>query len=47
MKDIATKRWHMTLNEAHLSKLIEFGLVEIRDDRPALTIAGQNAVWDY
>jgi hypothetical protein len=47
MKDIASKRWHMTLNEAHLSKLIEFGLVEIRDDRPALTIAGQNAVWDY
>jgi len=30
-----------------LSKLIELGLVEIRDERPVLTIAGQNAVWDY
>jgi hypothetical protein len=29
MKDIASKRWHMTLKEAHLSKLIEFWLVEI------------------
>jgi hypothetical protein len=47
IKDIASKRWHMTLNETHLSKLTELGLVEIRDDRPVLTIAGQNAVWDY
>ena len=47
IKDIASKRWHMTLNETHLSKLIELGLVEIRDDRPVLAIAGHNAVWDY
>ncbi len=47
MKDIASKRWHMPLNEAHLAQLIELGLVEIRDDSPVLTIAGQNAVWDY
>jgi hypothetical protein len=47
MKDIAAKRWHMTLNEAHVTKLIELGLVEMRDERPVLTIAGQNAVWDY
>ena len=47
MKDIAAKRWHMPLNETHLAQLIELGLVEIRDERPVLTIAGQNAVWDY
>jgi hypothetical protein len=28
-------------------ELIELGLVEIRDERPVLTIAGQDAVWDY
>jgi hypothetical protein len=47
MKDIASKRWHMPLNQAHLAKLIELELVEIRDERPVLTIAGQNAVWDF
>lgn len=45
MKDIAGKRWHI-VNQAHLPKLIELGLVEMRDDKPALTIAGQNTVWD-
>ncbi len=45
MKDIAGKRWQM-LNQAHVAKLIDLGLVEMRDDRPALTIAGQDTVWD-
>ena len=45
MKDIAGKRWRM-INQAHLEKLIELGLVEMRDDCPVLTIAGQNAVWE-
>jgi hypothetical protein len=45
MKDIAGKRWQM-LNRAHVTKLIDLGLVEMRDDRPVLTIAGQDTVWD-
>jgi hypothetical protein len=45
MKDIAGKRWQM-LNQSHVAKLTDLGLVEIRDDRPVLTIAGQNTVWE-
>ena len=45
MKDIAGKRWFI-LNHTHVSQLIELGLVEMRDDRPFLTVAGQNTVWD-
>jgi hypothetical protein len=45
MKDIAGKRWFI-LNQAHVSQLVELGLVEIRDDRPFLTVAGQNTVWE-
>ena len=45
MKDIAGKRWWI-LNEAHVPQLIELGLVEMRDDRPFLTVAGQNTVWE-
>jgi hypothetical protein len=45
LKDIAAKRsW--IINEAHVAKLIQLGLVEMREDRPVLTIAGQNTVWD-
>ena len=41
LKDIASKRKWM-INQAHMSKLIELGLVEMRDDAPYLTgaIAG-------
>jgi hypothetical protein len=46
MKDIAAQRSSM-INEAHLSKLIQLGLVEMREDAPVLTFAGQNTVWDY
>jgi hypothetical protein len=45
MKDIAGKRWHM-INHAHVAKLIELGLVEMRDEKPVLTIAGQDTVWE-
>ena len=45
MKDVAAKRWNM-LNPDHVAKLIDLGLVEMRDDRPILTTAGQNIVWE-
>lgn len=45
MKDIAGKRWWI-VNQAHVEKLIDLGLVEMKDDRPALTIPGQNTVWE-
>ena len=44
LKDIASKR-HLMINKQHLARLIELGLVEIREDIPYVTIAGQNAVW--
>jgi hypothetical protein len=44
LKDIATKRGWM-INKQHLAQLIELGLVEMREDVPHLTIAGQNTTW--
>jgi hypothetical protein len=44
LKDIAAKRSWM-INKQHLAQLIELGLVEMREDVPHLTIAGQNATW--
>jgi len=45
LKDIAAKRsW--IINDAHVSNLVELGLVEVRDGKPVLTIAGQNAIWE-
>ena len=44
LKDIAGKRpW--LINKEHLATLIDLGLVEMREDVPHLTIAGQNAAW--
>jgi hypothetical protein len=44
LKDIAAKRaW--IINKQHLAQLIDLGLVEMREDVPYLTIAGQNTVW--
>jgi hypothetical protein len=44
LKDIAAKRaW--ILNKDHLAKLIDLGLVEMRENVPHLTIAGQNTAW--
>ncbi|WFU14385.1 hypothetical protein [Bradyrhizobium sp. CB3481] len=45
MKDIAAKRFRM-VNQQHVEKLIELGLVERRDGVLYLTIAGQNTVWE-
>jgi hypothetical protein len=44
LKDIASKRFSM-INNRHLAQLIDLGLVEMREDVPHLTIAGQNTAW--
>jgi hypothetical protein len=44
LKDIAAKRTWI-INKQHLAQLVDLGLVEIREDVPHLTIAGQNTVW--
>jgi hypothetical protein len=45
LKDIAAKR-SLMVNKRHLAQLIELGLVEMREDVPYLTIAGQNTSWE-
>ena len=45
MKDIAAKRTLM-INQEHVAKLIELGLVEMREGIFDLTVAGQNTVWE-
>ena len=45
LKDIASKRKWM-INQSHMSKLIELGLVEMRDEVPYLTLKGQETVWE-
>jgi hypothetical protein len=41
LKDIAAKRaW--IINKEHVAKLLDLGLVEMREDVPYLTVAGQN-----
>lgn len=44
LKDIDSKRAWL-INESHLPKLVELGLVEIRDGTPYLTRDGENAAW--
>ena len=44
LKHIAAKR-SLMIDKQHLAQLIELGLVEMREDVPHLTIAGQNATW--
>jgi hypothetical protein len=44
LKDIAAQRTWI-INKEHLAQLIDLGLVEMRDDAPLLTPAGQNAAW--
>ena len=45
LRDIRAKRWKLSpIDETHLRKLIEMGLVEIREDQPALTNAGLDAI---
>jgi hypothetical protein len=46
LKDIIARRWVMTpINSQHLAKLIELGLVEMRDNKPFVTPAGQDVTW--
>jgi hypothetical protein len=46
LKDIIAKRWVLTPPKPeHLAKLINLGLVEMRDGNPFATIAGQDAAW--
>ena len=45
MKDIAAKRTRM-INQQHVEKLKELGLVETREGALYLTIVGQNTVWE-
>jgi hypothetical protein len=45
LKDIAAKRSWM-INKQHLAQLIDLGLVEMREEVPYLTVAGQNTVWE-
>ena len=44
LKDIAAER-SMLINKHHLAQLIDLGLVEMREDVPTLTFAGQKAAW--
>jgi hypothetical protein len=44
LKDIAANRTWI-INKEHLAQLIDLGLVEMRDDAPFLTAAGQSAAW--
>jgi len=45
LKDIAANRTWI-INKEHLAQLIDLGLVEMRDDAPFLTAAGQSAAWE-
>ena len=44
LKDIAAERYRI-INQQHLAQLIDLGLVEMREDVPYLTNAGQDTVW--
>ena len=44
LKDIKAKRAWL-INKDHVRKLVELGLVELHDDLPYLTQAGEEAAW--
>ena len=44
LRDIAAER-SMMINQQHLAQLIDLCLVEMREDIPYLTNAGQDTVW--
>jgi hypothetical protein len=47
LKDIGAKRTFL-INKDHIPRLIELGLVELRDDGvPHLTEAGKTIAWDH
>jgi hypothetical protein len=46
LKDIAAKRWlTVPVDPLHLARLVDLGLVEMRDDKPFVTVRGQNVTW--
>jgi hypothetical protein len=46
LKDIMAKRWTIApLNQDHVARLIGLGLVEMRDDKPFVTVKGQDVAW--
>ena len=46
LKDIIAKRWMIApINPEHLSRLMALGLVEMREDKPFVTIKGQDVAW--
>jgi hypothetical protein len=46
LKDIMAKRWTIVpINQEHVQRLIGLGLVEMRDDKPFMTIRGQDVAW--
>ena len=45
LRDIKAKRWKLSpINPSHLEKLQDMGLVEMRDEIPVLTHAGERAL---
>jgi len=45
LRDIRAKRWKLSpINPLHLERLAAMGLVEMRNDDPALTNAGLDAI---
>ena len=46
LKDIIAMRCTLTpVNQDHLNRLIDLGLVEMRDDQPFVTVKGQDLAW--
>lgn len=44
LKDILAQRTWL-INKQHVAQLIDPGLVEMRENNPRLTVAGQDAMW--
>ena len=44
LMDIAARRSRL-ISKQHLAQLVELGLVEMQEDVPYLTIAGQDTAW--
>ena len=45
LRDIAAKRSWL-INQAHLEKLLEIGLVELREGVPYLSATGAHTLWE-
>jgi hypothetical protein len=45
-RNITAKRGTLTpINPDHITRLIDLGLVEVRDDKPFVTAKGQDLAW--